>query len=169
LFLRNICSDHADLSVAREQPFERFVVHERTPVSVPDPRPNWINIDTGAFATGRLDGSAIMQLPEEHFRLATQPRISRDGLLCWVPRRFPDQRSLLDLLLAISRIAQSRRAAARLSYRSTLRNSGSALRTASAVRSGSWVGIVAKGSTGSRIAGGLPRGALPSKANSRYK
>lgn len=51
-----------------DQPFERFVVHGHTPVSVPDLRPNRINIDTGAFATGRLtcivvEGSAIMQLP----------------------------------------------------------------------------------------------------------
>ena len=51
-----------------DQPFERFVVHGHTPVSVPDLRPNRINIDTGAFATGRLtciviEGSAIVQLP----------------------------------------------------------------------------------------------------------
>jgi hypothetical protein len=47
---------------------ERFVVHGHTPVSVLDLRPNRINIDTGAFATGRLacvviEGSAIIQLP----------------------------------------------------------------------------------------------------------
>jgi serine/threonine protein phosphatase 1 len=51
-----------------EQRFEKFVVHGHTPVSVPDLRPNRINIDTGAFATGRLtcivvEGSAIVQLP----------------------------------------------------------------------------------------------------------
>jgi len=40
--------------LAHEQPFERFVVHGHTPVSAPDLRPNRINIDTGAFATGRL-------------------------------------------------------------------------------------------------------------------
>ena len=40
--------------LAHEQPFERFVVHGHTPVSVPDLRSNRINIDTGAFATGRL-------------------------------------------------------------------------------------------------------------------
>jgi serine/threonine protein phosphatase 1 len=50
-----------------EQPFERFVVHGHTPVSVPDLRSNRINIDTGAFATGRLtciviEGSGIAQL-----------------------------------------------------------------------------------------------------------
>ena len=54
--------------LGHEQPFDRFVVHGHTPVSVPDLRPNRINIDTGAFATGRLtciviEGSAIMQLP----------------------------------------------------------------------------------------------------------
>ena len=57
---------------------------------------------------------------------------------------------------------------ARLSYRSNFRNCGSALRTASAVRSGSWVGIVAMETTSSGILGGLPRGVLPSKANSTY-
>jgi hypothetical protein len=54
--------------LAHEQPFERFVVHGHTPVSVPDLRSNRINIDTGAFATGRLtciviEGSGIAQLP----------------------------------------------------------------------------------------------------------
>ena len=54
--------------LAHEQPFERFVVHGHTPVSAPELRSNRINIDTGAFATGRLtciviEGSAIMQLP----------------------------------------------------------------------------------------------------------
>lgn len=54
--------------LAHEQPFERFVVHGHTPVHAPDIRPNRINIDTGAFATGRLtcvviDGSAIAPLP----------------------------------------------------------------------------------------------------------
>lgn len=53
--------------LAHERPFERFVVHGHTPVSTPDLRPNRINIDTGAFATGCLtciaiEGSAIMQL-----------------------------------------------------------------------------------------------------------
>ena len=37
-----------------DQPFERFVVHGHTPVNEPDLRPNRINIDTGAYATGRL-------------------------------------------------------------------------------------------------------------------
>ncbi|WP_246664412.1 metallophosphoesterase family protein [Tardiphaga sp. P9-11] len=35
-------------------PFEKFVVHGHTPVNVPDVRSNRVNIDTGAFATGRL-------------------------------------------------------------------------------------------------------------------
>ena len=53
--------------LAHEQPFERFVVHGHTPVNLPDLRPNRINIDTGAFATGRLtcivlEGSSITQL-----------------------------------------------------------------------------------------------------------
>jgi serine/threonine protein phosphatase 1 len=37
-----------------EQQFEKFVVHGHTPVPTPDIRSNRINIDTGAFATGRL-------------------------------------------------------------------------------------------------------------------
>ena len=35
-------------------PFEKFVVHGHTPVPAPDVRSNRINIDTGAYATGRL-------------------------------------------------------------------------------------------------------------------
>jgi len=35
-------------------PFEKFVVHGHTPVKKPDERSNRINIDTGAYATGRL-------------------------------------------------------------------------------------------------------------------
>jgi serine/threonine protein phosphatase 1 len=35
-------------------PFEKFVVHGHTPVNAPDVRCNRANIDTGAFATGRL-------------------------------------------------------------------------------------------------------------------
>jgi len=51
-----------------EQQFERFVVHGHTPVHAPDFRSNRINIDTGAFATGRLtciviEGSVITTLP----------------------------------------------------------------------------------------------------------
>lgn len=34
--------------------FGRFVVHGHTPVEAPDRYPNRINIDTGAYATGRL-------------------------------------------------------------------------------------------------------------------
>jgi serine/threonine protein phosphatase 1 len=51
-----------------EQQFECFVVHGHTPVHAPDFRSNRINIDTGAFATGRLtciviEGSVITPLP----------------------------------------------------------------------------------------------------------
>jgi serine/threonine protein phosphatase 1 len=50
-----------------EQRFEKFVVHGHTPVRTPDIRSNRINIDTGAFATGRLtciviEGSSIIEL-----------------------------------------------------------------------------------------------------------
>ena len=37
-----------------EEDFGKFVVHGHTPVQAPDIRTNRINIDTGAFATGRL-------------------------------------------------------------------------------------------------------------------
>lgn len=42
-----------------EKPFGLFVVHGHTPVHVPELRPNRLNIDTGAFATGRLTCVAI--------------------------------------------------------------------------------------------------------------
>jgi serine/threonine protein phosphatase 1 len=50
-----------------EQRFEKFVVHGHTPVPTPDIRSNRINIDTGAFATGRLtcmviEGTSIIPL-----------------------------------------------------------------------------------------------------------
>jgi serine/threonine protein phosphatase 1 len=50
-----------------EQQFEKFVVHGHTPVRTPDMRSNRINIDTGAFATGRLtciviEGTSIVPL-----------------------------------------------------------------------------------------------------------
>jgi serine/threonine protein phosphatase 1 len=37
-----------------EEDFGKFIVHGHTPVSQPDIRPNRVNIDTGAYATGRL-------------------------------------------------------------------------------------------------------------------
>ncbi|MCI0466334.1 MAG: metallophosphoesterase, partial [Beijerinckiaceae bacterium] len=37
-----------------EKPFEKIIVHGHTPVREPDVRQNRINIDTGAYATGRL-------------------------------------------------------------------------------------------------------------------
>jgi hypothetical protein len=65
-----------------EQRFEKFVVHGHTPVDATDIRSNRINIDTGAFATGRLtciviEGTSIVELidvppvsalPETHRR-----------------------------------------------------------------------------------------------------
>jgi serine/threonine protein phosphatase 1 len=50
-----------------EQRFEKFVVHGHTPVRTPDIRSNRINIDTGAFASGRLTciviaGASIIEL-----------------------------------------------------------------------------------------------------------
>jgi serine/threonine protein phosphatase 1 len=37
-----------------EEHFGKFIVHGHTPVSKPEVRPNRINIDTGAYATGIL-------------------------------------------------------------------------------------------------------------------
>jgi serine/threonine protein phosphatase 1 len=37
-----------------EENFDKMIVHGHTPVSQPDIRPNRINIDTGAYATGQL-------------------------------------------------------------------------------------------------------------------
>jgi serine/threonine protein phosphatase 1 len=37
-----------------EEPFEKIIVHGHTPVMEPEVRNNRINIDTGAYATGRL-------------------------------------------------------------------------------------------------------------------
>lgn len=52
-----------------EREFEKIVVHGHTPVQEPDIRFNRINIDTGAFATGRLtcmviEGTAIIPLDD---------------------------------------------------------------------------------------------------------
>jgi serine/threonine protein phosphatase 1 len=53
--------------LSSEQRFEKFVVHGHTPVRTPDIRSNRINIDTGAFATGRLtciviEGTVVVPL-----------------------------------------------------------------------------------------------------------
>ena len=37
-----------------EEDFGKIIVHGHSPVREPDIRPNRINIDTGAYATGRL-------------------------------------------------------------------------------------------------------------------
>ena len=42
-----------------EMDFGKIVVHGHTPVKVPEVRPNRINIDTGAFATGKLTCVAL--------------------------------------------------------------------------------------------------------------
>ena len=43
-----------DEFLSSKMDFGRIVVHGHTPVDAPDVRPNRINIDTGAFASGRL-------------------------------------------------------------------------------------------------------------------
>ena len=35
-------------------PFEKLIVHGHTPTRMPEIKPNRINIDTGAYATGQL-------------------------------------------------------------------------------------------------------------------
>ncbi len=50
-----------------DERFEKYIVHGHTPVSAPDIRPNRINIDTGAYATGNLtlltiQGDSLMAL-----------------------------------------------------------------------------------------------------------
>lgn len=43
-----------DEFLRHEEPFEKIIVHGHTPVMEPEVRQNRINIDTGAYATGRL-------------------------------------------------------------------------------------------------------------------
>jgi serine/threonine protein phosphatase 1 len=48
-----------------EENFGKFIVHGHTPVREPDVRPNRINIDTGAYATGnltllRIEGNSML-------------------------------------------------------------------------------------------------------------
>ncbi len=50
-----------------EENFGKYIVHGHTPVEKPDVRPNRINIDTGAYATGkltllRIQGTMILPL-----------------------------------------------------------------------------------------------------------
>ena len=40
-------------------PFEKKVVHGHTPASQPEFRANRINLDTGAYATGRLTAAVL--------------------------------------------------------------------------------------------------------------
>jgi diadenosine tetraphosphatase ApaH/serine/threonine PP2A family protein phosphatase len=49
-----------------EDDFGKIVVHGHTPVPQPDVRPNRINIDTGAYATGRL---TCLVLEDDEMRL----------------------------------------------------------------------------------------------------
>ena len=56
-----------DVFLESEENFGKYVVHGHTPVREPDIRPNRINIDTGAYATGNLtlltvQGSSILAL-----------------------------------------------------------------------------------------------------------
>ncbi|WP_424627903.1 metallophosphoesterase [Bradyrhizobium sp. SYSU BS000235] len=73
-----------------DREFEKIVVHGHTPVGEPDIRFNRINIDTGAFATGRLtcltiEGAEIATLIDVREwtqnlpRLAQLPELERTG------------------------------------------------------------------------------------------
>jgi serine/threonine protein phosphatase 1 len=67
-----------------EKEFEKIVVHGHTPVREPDIRANRINIDTGAFATGRLtcmvfEGADIKPLVDVRSRSAGCSRETSGG------------------------------------------------------------------------------------------
>jgi len=49
--------------------FGKYIVHGHTPVQEPDIRPNRINIDTGAFATGRL---TCLVIEDEEMQIISQ-------------------------------------------------------------------------------------------------
>jgi serine/threonine protein phosphatase 1 len=56
-----------DAFLESEENFGKYIVHGHTPVREPDIRPNRINIDTGAYATGNLtlltvQGSSVVAL-----------------------------------------------------------------------------------------------------------
>src|SRR5580698_7439719 len=62
-----------------EDRFEKFIVHGHTPVPTPDIRSNRINIDTGAFATGRLtciviEGNSVVPLTDARDWIRGEPR-----------------------------------------------------------------------------------------------
>jgi hypothetical protein len=52
-----------DFLLCKEQ-FSKIIVHGHTPMPEPDIRSNRINIDTGAYATGRL---TCLRLEEDRF------------------------------------------------------------------------------------------------------
>ena len=56
-----------DEFLSSDENFGKYIVHGHTPVRAPDIRPNRINIDTGAYATGNLtlltiEGSSMLAL-----------------------------------------------------------------------------------------------------------
>lgn len=64
-----------DEFLLHDAPFEKFVVHGHTPVAAPDIRCNRVNVDTGAFATGRLscvviEGTGILPLLDIRYWMA---------------------------------------------------------------------------------------------------
>ncbi len=68
-----------------DRPFERYIVHGHTPVAAPDVRSNRANLDTGAFATGRLscimiEGSIVVPLTDIRRWSPGDPTRARDAL-----------------------------------------------------------------------------------------
>lgn len=66
------------------KPFERYIVHGHTPVDAPDVRSNRANLDTGAFATGRLscvmiEGSTVLPLTDIRRWSPGDPTRARDA------------------------------------------------------------------------------------------
>ena len=58
-----------------EDNFGKYIVHGHTPVRAPDIRPNRINIDTGAYATGNLTLLTIEGLTKSVTR--TEPNVGQ--------------------------------------------------------------------------------------------
>jgi serine/threonine protein phosphatase 1 len=54
-----------------EENFDKMIVHGHTPVMQPDVRPNRINIDTGAYATGKLT-CLVLEHDEISFLISDQ-------------------------------------------------------------------------------------------------
>jgi len=91
-----------------DRPFEKIVVHGHTPVHEPDIRNNRINIDTGAFATGRLtcmvfEGAEILPLVD--VRLWARGLPEWDGQCSSGPVRSRSVEAILDARRSLAALA----------------------------------------------------------------